>query len=204
MPNVRHRAPNRSMCFDGASRMPLYGSHFFDPPAKTRIREGEDSHAWGEHAGGFERRSVMSGGTTAARYVPWVMCTALVLMTNVAGAEAPVRQVAIGSVHVAKDHPRARSVFRHSLEQALASTEGVRLVPRHASDLLVRASLGDVERQGDLVRYRVSLFVEDRRSGALRMMLRGSASARGPKAHRAALDGAVRSALRRLGPPPPS
>jgi hypothetical protein len=141
----------------------------------------------------------MSGGTAAARCVPWLVGAALVLMTNAVGADAPVRHVAIGSVHVAKDHPRTRSVLRDSLMQALASTDGVRLVPRNASDLVVRASLGNVERQGDLVRYRVSLFVEDRRSGALRMMLRGSAAARGPKAHRAALDGAVRSALRRLG-----
>jgi hypothetical protein len=143
----------------------------------------------------------MSGGTTPARCAPWAAMAVAVLCAGAAQAQAPVRSVAVGSVHVTGEHARTRAALRSSLERALASTDGMRLAPRGASDLLVRATLGKAERRGDTVRYQVSLFVEDRRSGALRMLLRGGATARGPKAHRAALEGAIRSALRSLARP---
>jgi hypothetical protein len=156
---------------------------------------------WGEH-GAEQKGGVMPGGLLPAAALRWGVAAAVVVCAATAQAGPPEARIAVAAVHAPDAHGALRGPLRDALEQALERADGVRLAPNASAELLVRAALTSLERQKDgSVRCRVSLTMEDRRTGALRMMLQGGASARGSQAVRLAMEGALMSALRPLGRP---
>jgi hypothetical protein len=95
------------------------------------------------------------------------------------------------------------AALRDSLEDALRHSKGLRRTSAARAHHVLHGRIRALERSRHTdgqaqVRCEVSVIVAERRSGAIRIMLRGAATARGGRRTalaRRALDAAVRSAL---------
>lgn len=116
----------------------------------------------------------------------------------------PVR-VAVGELGRSSHAPAVDALFRRVLHDEVGSLSGVRAATPDRADVIVRGSLTSLDRSvvdaETRVRCEVSVIVADRKTGAMRMILRGRAEARGSRRdglYRDAVEAAVRSALRPL------
>lgn len=124
-----------------------------------------------------------------------------------AAGDAPPA-IAVGEMAATAGGPRAATALESAIETELASRHDLRLAPdARRARYVVRGSVVQLERRqvsdGLEVRCEVSLIVADARGGSVRAMLSGRAGARGvddaDRLARAALEAAVRGALRPLG-----
>lgn len=136
-----------------------------------------------------------------------LVLSSCVFVSAHAAGDAPAA-VAIGEVAAPVGGPRFARALGAAIERSLADRGDVRLAsdPRRARYVL-RGSVVQLERvavnDGVEVRCAVSLIVADARGGTVRALLSGRAGARGvddpERLARAALEAAVRGALRPLG-----
>jgi hypothetical protein len=138
-----------------------------------------------------------------AAAVAWMQMCAPGLPVLADGASTPI--VAVGETGAQTNSPDAASALRASLERELARLPSLRVAATREARYVVRGSVTRLERtpagRDVQVRCEVSLVVAEARGGSIRFMLSGRAGARGPDAatlERAALDAAVRGALRPL------
>lgn len=145
------------------------------------------------------RRS-MSGAL--ALVISWSVLAA----AHAAGDAPPT--IAIGETAAQVGGAAVAGALSTSIERAIEARRDVRLAPdARRARWVVRGSVVRLERRsvadGLEVRCEVSLIVADARGGSVRAMLAGRAGARGvddpDRLAQAALDAAVRGALRPLG-----
>lgn len=135
-----------------------------------------------------------------------VMCWSVLFAAHAAGDAPP--SIAVGETGAQVGGARAADALESSITRAISSRRDVRLAPdQRRARWVVRGSVVQLDRRdvadGIEVRCAVSLIVSDARGGSVRAMLEGRAGARGvddpERLAQAALDGAVRGALRPLG-----
>lgn len=140
----------------------------------------------------------MLGGRVTALAV-----AAMCVVVGAATAHASYRgQTVAVRARARAGQPRgAAEALERTVTRALEGPAGMRVVERDRATWLVRATITRFHRgQDGVLSCTVSLVFEDGRTGAMRMVLTGKASARGPAAPRLALEGAVRGAMRPLAP----
>lgn len=134
-----------------------------------------------------------------------VMCWSVLFAAHAAGDAPP--SIAVGETGAQVGGERAADALESSITRAISSRRDVRLATdERRARWVVRGSVVQLDRRdvadGIEVRCAVSLIVSDAR-GSVRAMLEGRAGARGvddpERLAQAALDGAVRGALRPLG-----
>jgi hypothetical protein len=115
----------------------------------------------------------------------------------------PTLRVAIGSLSTtAAGAPEHEANLRQALEQAIDALPAVHRTGTERAQLVVQGSLVRLERTELGMRAEVSLMISERRGGAVRMLLRGRAEARGASDPvPTSISAAVRSAMRPLGDP---
>ena len=140
----------------------------------------------------------LSKGIAAAALI------AVVAATIHVSAQGRAAEVAIGSTDAPA--PRLRGALRHALSEELTTAEDVHVVDRRRASYVLRAAVTrmDLRRDGQRNRLEceVSVTVEERRTGAVRMMLAGRAMAAGTEVEHLrgnVLRAAVRGAVRPLG-----
>jgi hypothetical protein len=130
-----------------------------------------------------------------------------VLVAAHAAGDAPPA-IAVGEMGATSGGPAAADALKNALQRALADRRDVRLAPDpRRARYVVSGSVVQLEQRnvsdGLEVRCAVSLVVANAHGGAVRAFLSGRAGARGvddpDRLTRAALEAAIRGALRRLG-----
>lgn len=113
--------------------------------------------------------------------------------------------VAVGETGAQTASPGDAGALHDALVREIGRLEGLRLAETRRARYVVGGSVTRLDRRANgrdvEVRCEVSLVVADARGGSIRMMLSGSAGARGDDAEtlaHAALEAAVRGALRPL------
>lgn len=138
--------------------------------------------------------------------VALVMCWSVLFAARAAGDAPP--SIAVGETASEVGGPAVATALSTSIERAISSRRDVRLShDQRRARWVVRGSVVSLDRRevedGLEVRCAVSLIVTDGRGGSVRAMLEGRAGARGvddpDRLAQAALDAAVRGALRPLG-----
>jgi hypothetical protein len=138
--------------------------------------------------------------------VALVMCWSVLFAAHAAGDAPP--SIAVGEMGSQVGGTRVADALGLSVERAITSRRDVRLAREGSrARWVVRGSVVQLDRRtvadGLEVRCAVSLIVTDGRGGSVRAMLEGRAGARGvddpDRLAQAALDAAVRGALRPLG-----
>ena len=132
----------------------------------------------------------------------------LVLCTSSVAIAVPGRgpRVSIGETATPNNRRDVAHALRVALTQEIASMRNVELSPSNNARFVLRGSITRLEQrrvqEGLSVACEVSVVVAESRNGSVRMMLRGSADARGDsdraRLERAALEAAVRGAVRPL------
>jgi hypothetical protein len=113
--------------------------------------------------------------------------------------------VAVGETGAQTSSPGDAGALRDALVREIGRLPSLRLAETNRARYVVRGSVTRLDRQTSgsevQVRCEVSLIVSEARGGSIRMMLQGRAGARGDDGdslERAALEAAVRGALRPL------
>ncbi len=147
-----------------------------------------------------------------ARTLATWLCAATVAWMQMCAPGVPVLAertlapiVAVGETGALTSSPVAAGALREALVRELGRLPSLRVASAREARYVVRGSVTRLDRSpvGSEVQVRceVSLIVADARGGSIRLMLSGRAGARGSDAvtlERAALDAAVRGALRPL------
>jgi hypothetical protein len=141
----------------------------------------------------------------------WLFSVAVVTLWSSWGTEAdgqtrPHTLVAIGALGSTVPGARATTRLHEAIRRQLKTVSGVREAPRTRARYILEGSVTRLERRraqgGTEVKCEVSLLLSEKTGGSVRALLDGRAGATGEgpteRLESAALQGAVRGALRRL------